>query len=215
VIAVASIAQRALNGWPLFLTIAAMTFIAISAAALLIGISTPESTVSLIRLSVQLASPWIFLAFAASAMAQLFPGNLSSWLLRNRRYLGLSFAAGFGWQAVFIAVLFTLYSPYYWEELHKTSDLVLRIGSYALLIAMTITSFFPVRRRLRTEHWHWLQLVGVWYFWLAIWTSYAELAFSSSATVISFVYFNLGLLTLVLRVAAYLKRRTNGLEMSS
>jgi hypothetical protein len=215
VIAVASIAQRALNGWPLFLTIAAMTFIAISAAALLIGISTPESTVSLIRLSVQLASPWIFLAFAASAMAQLFPGNISSWLLRNRRYLGLSFAAGFGWQAVFIAVLFTLYSPYYWEELHKTSDLVLRIGSYALLIAMTITSFFPVRRRLRTEHWHWLQLVGVWYFWLAIWTSYAELAFSSSATVISFVYFNLGLLALVLRVAAYLKRRTNGLEMSS
>ncbi|MBT4381262.1 MAG: hypothetical protein HOD26_20910 [Gammaproteobacteria bacterium] len=192
-----------------------MTFIAISAAALLIGISTPESTVSLIRLSVQLASPWIFLAFAASAMAQLFPGNISSWLLRNRRYLGLSFAAGFGWQAVFIAVLFTLYSPYYWEELHKTSDLVLRIGSYALLIAMTITSFFPVRRRLRTEHWHWLQLVGVWYFWLAIWTSYAELAFSSSATVISFVYFNLGLLALVLRVAAYLKRRTNGLEMSS
>ena len=170
---------------------------------------------SLIRLSVQLASPWIFLAFSASAMAQLFPGNTSSWLLRNRRYLGLSFAAGFGWQAVFIAVLFTLYSPYYWEELHKTSDLVLRIGSYALLIAMTITSFFPVRRRLRTEHWHWLQLVGVWYFWLAIWTSYAELAFSSSATVISFVYFNLGLLALVLRVAAHLKRRTNGLEMSS
>jgi hypothetical protein len=57
--------------------------------------------------------------------------------------------------------------------------------------------------------------VGVWYFWLAIWTSYAELAFSNSATVISFVYFNLGLLTLSLRVAAYLKRRTNGLEMSS
>jgi methionine sulfoxide reductase heme-binding subunit len=215
VIAVASIARRALNGWPLFLTIAAMTFIAISAAALLIGISTPESTVNLIRLSVQLASPWIFLAFAASAMAQLFPGNISSWLLRNRRYLGLSFAAGFGWQAVFIAVLFTLYSPYYWEELHKTSDLVLRVASYALLVTMTITSFFPVRRRLRTEYWHWLQLVGVWYFWAAIWTSYAELAFSSSATVISFVYFNLGLLTLSLRVAAYLKRRTNGLEMSS
>ncbi len=209
------IAQRARNGWPLFLTIAAITFIAMSVAALSIGISTPESTVSLIRLSVQLASPWVFLAFAASAMAQLFPGTTSSWLLRNRRYLGLSFAAGFGWQAVFIAVLFTLYSPYYWEELHKTSDLVLRVASYALLIAMTITSFFPVRRRLRTEHWHWLHLVGVWYFWAAIWTSYAELAFSSSATVISFVYFNLGLLTLSLRVAAYLKRRTNGLEMSS
>jgi DMSO/TMAO reductase YedYZ heme-binding membrane subunit len=58
------------------------------------------------------------------------------------------------WQALFIAVLFTLYSPYYWEELHKTSDLILRVASYVFLIAMTITSFFPVRRRLRTEHWH-------------------------------------------------------------
>ncbi|MGB1536908.1 MAG: hypothetical protein ACPHAN_04195 [Pseudomonadales bacterium] len=160
----ASIAVRTLNGWPLFLTIAAMTFIAISTAALLIGISTPESTVNLIRLSVQLASLWIFLVFAASAMAQLFPGNISSWLLRNRRYLGLSFAAGFSWQAVFIAVLFTLYSPHYRA---------------------------------------------------AIWASYAELAFSSSATVISFVFVNLGLLTLSLRVAENLKRRTNELEMSS
>ena len=209
------LAQRPLNGWPFFFLIAAITFIAMSASALLIGISTPESTVSLIRVSVQLASPWIFLAFTASALAQLFPGTIARWLLRNRRYLGLSFAAGFGWQAVFIAVLFTLYSPYYWEELHKTSDLILRVASYVFLIAMTITSFFPVRRRLRTEHWHWLHLAGVWYFWAAIWTSYAELAFSSSATVISFVYFNLGLLTLSLRVAAYLKRRTNGLEMSS
>jgi hypothetical protein len=52
----------------------------------------------------------------------------------------------------------------------------------------------------------------VWYFWAAIWTSYAELAFSSSATVISLVYFTLGLLALTLRVVAYLKRRTDKLE---
>ena len=115
---------------------------------LIIGISSPEATVKLIRLSVQFASPWILIAFVTSALVTLFPGAISQWLLRNRRYTGLSFAAGFAWQAVFIAVLLHLYPAYYWDELHKTSDLVGRSLSYVLLLALTVTSFYPVRRKL-------------------------------------------------------------------
>jgi sulfoxide reductase heme-binding subunit YedZ len=107
---------RLLNGWPLFFLIAAVTFAAMVTAYLLIGVDTPEPAVNIIRLSVQLASPWVFLAFVARPMTQLFPGNLSKWLLRNRRYFGLSFAAGFGWQAVFIGVLLALHNAYYWNE---------------------------------------------------------------------------------------------------
>ena len=103
---------------------------------LIIGISSPEATVKLIRLSVQFASPWILIAFVTSALVTLFPGAISQWLLRNRRYTGLSFAAGFAWQAVFIAVLLHLYPAYYWDELHKTSDLVGRSLSYVLLLAL-------------------------------------------------------------------------------
>ncbi|MDA9574693.1 hypothetical protein N9R52_03720, partial [Porticoccaceae bacterium] len=113
-----------MNGWPLFYLIALLTLGGMVAGMLIIGISSPEATVKLIRLSVQFASPWILIAFVTSALVTLFPGAISQWLLRNRRYTGLSFAAGFAWQAVFIAVLLYLYPAYYWDELHKTSDLV-------------------------------------------------------------------------------------------
>ena len=199
--------HRMFNGWPLFWLITFSTLVAISAGIVLIGVSTPEATVNMIRLSVQLASPWVFLAFIATAMTQLFPGNLSKWLLRNRRYLGLSFAAGFSWQAVFIGVLLALHNAYYWEELHNDIDLLLRMASYVFLLAITVTSFFPVRRRMRPQHWRWLHLTGIWYFWAAIWASYAPMALSSDAKTMDVVYTVLGLLALMLRIAAFLKAR--------
>ena len=198
---------RLLNGWPLFFLIAAVTFAAMVTAYLLIGVDTPEPAVNIIRLSVQLASPWVFLAFVARPMTQLFPGNLSKWLLRNRRYFGLSFAAGFGWQAVFIGVLLALHNAYYWKEMHNDIDLLLRMASYVFLVALTITSFYPVRRKMRPEHWRWLHLVGIWYFWAAIWVSYTEQALSQNAKTIDVVFAVLGLLALILRLAANIKSR--------
>jgi len=199
--------NRVFNGWPLFLFIAALTFVAILAGLGSIGLATPEAAVKMIRLSVQLASPWVFLAFVASPLRQLAPGGLANWMMRNRRYLGLSFAAGFGWQAVFIAVLLALYPDYYWQELHNDLDLLLRMLSYLYLLALTVTSFFPVRRLMRAEHWRLLHLVGIWYFWAAIWVTYAGQAASTGARTIDFVYTLLGLLVLLLRLAAYLRAR--------
>jgi DMSO/TMAO reductase YedYZ heme-binding membrane subunit len=196
-----------LNGWPLFYLIALLTLGGMVAGMLIIGISSPEATVKLIRLSVQFASPWILIAFVTSALVTLFPGAISQWLLRNRRYTGLSFAAGFAWQAVFIAVLLYLYPAYYWDELHKTSDLVGRSLSYVLLLALTVTSFYPVRRKLSRAQWSWLHWVGIWYFWAAIWVSYTEQALSQNAKTIDVVFAVLGLLALILRLAANIKSR--------
>jgi sulfoxide reductase heme-binding subunit YedZ len=198
-----------LNGWALFFLIAALNAALMTAGFLLIGVATAEATVDMIQLSVRVSSPWIIIAFAASPLARLFPGSGSQWLLRNRRYLGLSFAAGMGWQLVCIAVLFAAHAQYYWEELHVDSDLITRIASYGVLIALTITSFLPVRRRMRQQHWRWLHLAGIWYLWAAIWMSYAEIAFSTSdPPAISYVYFTAGLIALLLRIAAHLNGRT-------
>ena len=198
---------RVLNGWPLFYLIALLTLGGMVAGMLIIGISSPEDTIKLIRLSVQFASPWILIAFVTSALVTLFPGAISQWLLRNRRYTGLSFAAGFAWQAVFIAVLLDLYPAYYWDELHKTSELVGRSLSYVLLLALTVTSFYPVRRKLSRAQWSWLHWVGIWYFWAAIWVSYTEQALSQNAKTIDVVFAVLGLLALILRLAANIKSR--------
>ena len=197
-----------LNGWPLFYVIAGLSFAIILVGLATTGNSTPEATVAMIRLSVQLASPWIYLAFVATALGQLFPSSFSSWLLRNRRYVGLSFAAGFGWQAVFILVLLGLHGDYYATVLHDTGEFITRMFAYVLLLALTVTSFFPVRRGMDPRHWRLLHLIGIWYFWAAIWVSYAETAMMGDARVIAIVFLVAGLIVLTLRCAAYLKKRS-------
>lgn len=197
-----------LNGWPLFGVIAGLSFAIILVGLAITGTSTPEATVAMIRLSVQLASPWIYLAFVATALGQLFPSNFASWLLRNRRYIGLSFAAGFVWQAVFIVVLLALHGDYYATVLHDTAEFITRMLSYALLLALTVTSFFPVRRAMNSKHWRLLHRVGIWYFWASIWVSYAEMVMVGDTRVIAIVFVILGLLVLTLRCAAYLKKRS-------
>ena len=197
-----------LNGWPLFGVIAGLSFAVILAGLAITGTSTPEATVAMIRLSVQLASPWIYLAFVATALGQLFPSSLSSWLLRNRRYVGLAFAAGFGWQAVFIVALLALHGDYYATVLHDTAEFITRMLSYALLLALTVTSFFPVRRAMDPRHWRLLHRVGIWYFWAAIWVSYAETVMVGDTRLIAIVYTVTGLLVLAVRFAAYWEKRT-------
>ena len=199
--------HRLINGWPLFFMITGLTLGGMITGVIMIGFSTPESIVQLIRLSVRFASPWIFIAFSTSALVVLYPGSFSKWLLRNRRYTGLSFAAGFAWQAVFIAVLFALYPAYYWDELHKTIDLLGRSASYLFLFALTVTSFFPVRRRLSRTQWHWLHWIGIWYFWAAIWGTYVAQALSQNSKVADIAFTFLGLLALILRLAANFKSR--------
>ena len=197
-----------LNGWPLFGVIAGLSFAIILTGLAISGTSTPEATVAMIRLSVQLASPWIYLAFVATALGQLFPSNFASWLLRNRRYVGLAFAAGFVWQAVFIVVLLALHGDYYATVLHDTAEFISRMLSYVLLLALTVTSFFPVRRAMDPRHWRLLHRVGIWYFWAAIWVSYAEMVMVGDTRVIAIVFVISGLFALTLRCAAYLKKRS-------
>ena len=139
------------------------------------------------------------------------PQRVRQLVVANRRYLGLSFAAGFGWQAAFIGVMLARHNNYYWEELHNDHDLFLRMISYVFLTAMTVTSFFPVRRRMHREHWRYLHLAGIWFFWAAIWVSYAGQAASAGARTIDLIYTTLGLLTLSLRLVAYQRTRSRGL----
>lgn len=199
--------HKILNGWSFFFLITAFSAVVAAIGYSCIGVATPEATVDMIRHSVQIAAPWIFITFVASSLAQLFPGYFTKWLLRNRRYLGLSFAAGMGWQLVFIGVLFAEHAWYYWEVLHKPLDLLGRIGSYAVLFALTVTSFFPVRRRMRREHWNWLHLFGVWYFFLAIWLSYLSMAVTDEVKTIDIVYTVVGAAALIIRLTAWRQRR--------
>lgn len=192
-----------LNGWPLFFLIAALNALIMVTGFSIIGMDTSRAVVDLIRLSVQISAPWIYITFIASALVKLYPSHASRWVLRNRRYLGLSFAAAMGWQLIFIIVLFVLYMPFYLQEIHKTFDLIGRTFAYLLLFAMTISSFYPVRRRMRPQHWRWLHLIGVWFMFLSMWTSYGSIIIIPNAPLIAYVLFILASIALIIRLKAY------------
>jgi sulfoxide reductase heme-binding subunit YedZ len=197
--------HRALNAWPLFYLISALSLGVMIAGVALHGVSTPEAMESLVRLAGQVTAPWIFLVFSATPLAELFPGSASQWLLANRRYIGLSFAAAFFWHLLVLVAFFLLHQNYYLREVHTASDLWLGTVSYILLVAMAATSFFAVRRRMRPKYWRALHLVGIWYFWAAMWATYVDLTISDRATVASTAYSILGFLVLALRIVAYQK----------
>ena len=80
------------------------------------------------------------LAFSAAALARLWPNAWTRWLRRNRRYLGVSFAASHAIHAVAIAAFAVMDPAGYAAATSITSYIFGGIG-YAFIIAMTATSF--------------------------------------------------------------------------
>ena len=155
--------HRAINGWALFSLITVPISVAIVLRMTSLDMSSAANISSMIQFSVRCSVPWLYLAFAASSLALLFPGYISRWLLRNRRYIGLCFAAAMGWQLTFILWMVIGYTDYYSEELYLLSDIVVQIPGYILLFAMTVTSFKPGRRLLSSKQWRVLHKGSIYF----------------------------------------------------
>jgi sulfoxide reductase heme-binding subunit YedZ len=199
--------SRHFEGWKLFASITGLTSLAVLLLATTVDLSTGAGTVSMIRTSVRLSAPWVLLAFAASSLLALFPNERTRWLMRNRRIFGLCFAAAMGWQLVFIVWMFVGHTDFYWETIHTDGDLLGRIIAYAILLAMTVTSFTAPRRRIGPRAWRALHKFGIYAMWLAIWTSYTEIVFAEpNPPAIAYVYAATGLAAWLLRVAAFVQK---------
>jgi hypothetical protein len=200
--------RRGLNGWSLLALVAASMTVVVLAGTLTADLGSAGGVSAMIQLSVRLAVPFLYLAFAASALAQLAPGSFSRWLLRNRRMIGLCFAAAMAWQLLFILWLVLGHWHYYLEEAYSTYDLAEQIPGYLVLIAMTITSFAPGRRRLSPGQWRALHTGGIYFLWAVVWSTYwFELYYYDDIAPIDYVYYWTGFLAWMLRVMAWVRRR--------
>jgi len=103
-------------------------------------------------------------AFVASALRRMWSTPLSVWLLKNRRYFGVSMAVSHTYHAIAIFGLWYVTSgaaPKF-EPLTR-----LAILGYIFLIAMTITSFDRPAALLGQRGWKILHTTGMHFFWLA------------------------------------------------
>jgi len=122
--------------------------------------------------SVRWAAPLIYVVVAASALQVLFPGPLSMWLLRNRKYLGLSFAVAMAWQGLFIFIVSYFQREYYYEEIFLIRDELERSTGYLFLAAMVVTSFQAGRRYLNAKQWRLLHKSGIYFLWACPFSTY-------------------------------------------
>lgn len=186
-------------------------FIAVGMGVAMAGadLGAPPALSHLIAVSVRFSVPWLYLAFAASSLAALFPSRTTRWLLARRRSIGLVYAAGMGWQMLFILWLALGHSDYYARVTYDTYALIEEIPGYVLLAAMVVTSFRWARRRLTPAQWRTLHLVGIYYLWGETWTTYwYEVYYYDDRQTIDVVYYWLGLLACLLRTAAWATRRS-------
>ncbi|WP_286830406.1 MULTISPECIES: hypothetical protein [Kordiimonas] len=103
---------------------------------------------------------FFFFAFTASSLARLAPGAGPRFLMRNRRYIGLSFAIIHGTHGAIVLSNLAL------TDASRTLP-VLAVGgtAYLFLIAMTLTSSGAAVRRLGAKRWKQLHKVGSYYIW--------------------------------------------------
>ena len=200
--------HKAVNGWALFSIVVVLMCSAALLAMTAVDLSSSLGISSMIQFSVRLAVPWLFIAFCASSLVAIFPGEYSRWVLRNRRMFGLCFAAGMAWQLFFIVWLVVGHFDYYMEEAYDYLSLLEQVPGYVLLIAMTITSFRFGRSKLSPKQWKILHTGGIYFIWFVVWTTYwFELFYYDDIQFIDYLYYWAGFTAWALRMAAWTLKR--------
>lgn len=197
-----------INGWSLFALVVGPLCLAMVWALAQKDMGSAGGVSAMIAFSVRLSVPWLFLAFAASSIQKLFPSAAGRWLVRNRRYIGLCFAAGMAWQALFILWLLAAHRAYYIEEVYVLRDAIEGVIGYAALAAMTVTSFEFGRRPLTSRQWKWLHTGSIYFLWAYAFSTYwHELYYYPDPDLADYGYYGAALSAWALRLAAWVRQR--------
>jgi methionine sulfoxide reductase heme-binding subunit len=100
-------------------------------------------------------------AFLASTFVRLSPSPLTRALARERRYIGLSFAASHFLHAVALVIYIRTAPEAFWVGRTPATNIPGSIG-YLMILLLTVTSFAMPARLIGPENWKRLHRVGVW-----------------------------------------------------
>jgi len=153
--------QNWFEGWRLF-AVLALTLLALSVWIAGMRQFEVDGVCMVIRFTARTSLLFFCLAFSAAALARLWPNAWTRWQRRNRRTLGVTFAASHGIHAVAIAAFAMMDPAGYAAATSLTSYIFGGIG-YAVIIAMTATSFNRSARALGASAWRRLHLIGGYY----------------------------------------------------
>jgi hypothetical protein len=135
-------------------------------------------------------------AFLASSLRKIWSNQLSIWLQKNRRYLGVSFAVSHGFHALAIIGL-AIVTPHTAVHTDHGGNL-----GYLFIIAMTATSFDRTARLLSPNAWKILHTVGLYYLWLALTYAFSLRLIDNRSMFIYLPFVMLLVLAMIVRIIA-------------
>lgn len=137
-----------------------------------------ESLRAVVRLTAQTSVVLFCAVFAASSLRALWRHPVSAWLLRNRRYLGVTFAFS---HLVHLAALvaLALVVPGFAASLGAVT-LVFGGFAYVLIVAMAATSNDRAVAAMGRLSWQRLHRFGAYYLWILFAQSYLPRALEKS-----------------------------------
>ena len=159
-ISVTSVERSGKPGWWVFWLASGC----VASLSVLIALTTPEPVAAIrhvIRFTAQSSLLLFNTAFAASALARLWPGTTTRFLLRHRRHFGLAFAVSHFIHAVALITLART-APAVFSSLTDLQMYIFGGLGYAFIIAMAATSFDRSAAWLGPRRWRLLHLIGGW-----------------------------------------------------
>lgn len=159
-----------MSGWRLFWLLATLATAAF--VAMFVAFGPEEAGLrALVRQTARISFALFLLAYCAAPLRRLWPTSVSRWMLRNRRYLGVSFAWAHGLHALAIGMLAILLG-----DAFETSPATLVGGgtAYALIAGMAITSTDRTARWLSPRNWGRLHRAGLHAAWLVFAVSWSS-----------------------------------------
>ncbi len=156
---------RLTEGW-LLTGLITLALLAASIAAHLLAGGGAEGHRAVIRLTARTSLVLFLMSFVASSLVRLAPSPATRWMIRNRRYLGVSFAMSHLIHAVAIVALARTDADLFWQ-LTTVGSIVTGTSTYLVIALMTATSFDATARWLGSRVWRSLHWWGAWYIWVS------------------------------------------------
>jgi DMSO/TMAO reductase YedYZ heme-binding membrane subunit len=202
--------KDAWEGWSIVGAVTVALILVVTMEAMMSS-APVEGVRGIIRATARSSFALFSLAFTASAVCYFWPNAWTRWQLRNRRYLGVSFALS---HFVHLLAIFALGQIAPGELAASTTAITWIFGglAYVFIVLMAATSFDSTARAISRGAWSVLHTVGSYYIWLVFANSYVGRAVSMPAyvPVAVLVIFILGL-----RIAAGVSRTRARLSPAS
>jgi methionine sulfoxide reductase heme-binding subunit len=160
------------EGWRLFFL---LTLILVALCVAIAGYRQFEvnGVRMVVRFTARTSLLFFCLAFSAAALARLWPNAWTRWQRRNRQYLGVTFAASHALHAAAL-IAFAMMDPAGFAGVTNLASYVFGGIGYAVIFAMTATSFDRTAAAIGPRAWRILHLAGGYYLWAQFMVSFGK-----------------------------------------